>query len=248
MALYDRSNPLINNTKQAQTRNINAIENIRRGNLIGAAKNLIKDFILKFNLFNKNNNYELRLEEADIRRYKGEAVSFSEDLVYISSFSEKEYSPRFIQFFLPHKSIFTVLDHMYGGEFSGEYHRNFSKIDLRMLEWYFNFFNRYKEADYPLLYDIPMDISGAFPLDQLFSGLNLVIGFIPFSLRGSIFTEALIRINMEALEKIVFSVYQKNKDTYEESKREMTESSMFSINRRATQSELDDIIRQIIKQ
>jgi hypothetical protein len=251
MSLYDRSNPLVRKSGQnklEKNKSIEKINDIKKGNLIGATKSIIKVFIYKFNLFNKQSNFELRLEEPDIRRYNGGNVTYPADLIYISSFSEKDYSPRFIQFFLPIKSIYTVLDHIYSGEFSCEYNRSLSKIDLRMLEWYFSFFDKYKEPDYPLLYDVFLDINGAFPIDQLFSGLNLIIGYIPVSLNNIIFSEAVIRVNLKALEKVVNNIYEKNKGIYSLDKREKNETNVFSVNRKATDNELDDIIKQIIRQ
>lgn len=239
----------MDNTKQQhgmpENRYHKALRIIRKGNITGGVKSGINDFIEKFNFFNEQNNFKISMREPDFREYEGETISFPNDIIYVSSFSEKINSPRFIQMFLPYKSLYVFLDHLLGGNGFGEYKRDLSKLDISLLKRYFNFYNR-SSVEIELLYEVVLDIKRAFPLKQLFRGLNLIIVYIPVFLFGEPFTEAIIRINLNVLEGIIFGnrVSRKRKDG-ESSNNAL---QIVSIERMATEKELDVIAKKIIEQ
>lgn len=225
-------------------------ENLRKGNLIGASLSLILKTIDRFNMFNKSNEFEIRMNKPEVRFYKRETPAYTNDLRFISGFSEKTESTKFVQLLLPHKSIYIILDHILGGEGNGEYERTLSTTDLALLRWYFNFYAYFKndEDDKDYNYQVFGDFrkQQSFPIKPLFKGLNLLIAYIPITINNTIFSEALIRINYDILKKMVEMKYDKKVEHQQNEKKET--SKLFSINRMATDDELDDIVEQIIRQ
>ncbi len=236
------------NENSTKDLNDKALINIIRGNFAGVTRNLIKNFVDKFNLFNRNNNFGFRFVNNGIKRYKRNNLYVPNDLIYISNFSEKVNSPRFIQFLLPQKSLYIILNHIYGDDFNGEYNRVLSKIDTKILKWYFNFFNELKEDDYPLSYEVTMDINSMFPLEQLFVGLDLVIGYLGMYLNGIPITEGMLRINVEMMESVVSSLYDKKKSMREQLENTKEGLHVSPFNRKLTDAELDEIVNKILKQ
>ncbi len=258
MLSYDKSNEIDSNemNKEKTTTVIKpntvikdkALSDIVKGDLESSTRNMIKDFVYKFNKFNRQNNFDLKIKNETIRRYYKDNLHIPQDLIYVSSFSEKAKTPRFIQFFLPKNAVYIILNHLYGGDCSGEYKRSLSKTDTRILKWYFNFFNEVKDDDYPLIYEITMDMMSAYPLEQLFTGMDIVIGYLPVYMNEVPITEGMLRINMGTMGKILSSLHERRKTitSIKETTKEGNETSFY--NRKATNLELDEIVDKILRQ
>lgn len=236
---FDRSKNIIT----LQEANEKTLDNLRKGTLIGVARSIILEYTEKFNLFNKLNEFEFRMGDADIKHYKNGISNIPNDLRCVGTFSDKEDTGKFVQVFMPSNINYIVIDHILGGEGNGEYDRDFSQVEMVLLEWYYNFFNEYISPESPLLYESNFDIRGAFPMKMLFNGLNIIVAYVPLLLYGEIISEVVIRINLEALRAIIESRGQSGKGTEHGSN-----AQFYNVGRMLTDDELDEIIEKIIRQ
>ncbi len=227
-----------------------AEEDIKKGNIIGISRSLINNIVDKFNTFNKDNEFELKMGNPDTRQYSKGNTNCPPDLVYLSAFSKDGDTLKFIQLFFPLNTIYIILDHLLGGSGWGEYGREFSKLDISILEWYLGFYKNNKEIESLLNYHIVLDLKGAYPLKPLFKGPNIIISYIPMLFQDKIFSEAIIRINLDILKIAIEEKNDSNENdkTYMGREFDRSEAKIFPINRMATDDELDEIVEQILKQ
>ncbi len=217
------------------------MRNIRRGRLVGVARSIIIDYVENFTLFNEFNEFDLKMGKPDIRHYEGDNVYCPDDIRYVATFSENENTTRFIQVFYPYKSIYTILDHILGGEGIGEYDRELSLIEKNLLDWYFNFYNDYKTATHSLNYESNVDMTTTFPIKTLFRGLNIIVAYVPLLFKDNPITEIIIRTNLDILNDIVESSRDSQSETTGKKQGES-----FSIRKMSTDDELEDIVNSII--
>lgn len=227
------------------TFNENTLKILREGTLIGVSRSIIIDYIEKFNIFNRKGEFEIKMGVPDIRHYYGEDAYCPSDLSTVGTFRDNINSINFIQVFFPKKSIYVILDHILAGQGQGEYKRKFSKIEQSLLKKYFEFYNLHWSMNEALLYTGMLEMSPAFPLKQLFSQLNIVVAYIPLLFYNQIFSEAVVRINLDVLKDIVETTNESNK---EDDKTLIKEEpiNFFSISKLSKDENLDLIINNII--
>jgi hypothetical protein len=221
----------------------NIMLNIRKGRLIGVARSIIIDYIESFNQFNELNEFRLKLGTPDIRHYDGDNVYCPDDMRFVATLSEKKNTTNFIQVFFPYYSIYIVLDHILGGYGDGEYDREFSFVEKTIVDYYFNFYNEYKTATHSLYYESNVEMSTVYPIKPLFSGLNIIVAYIPLLLKNKPFTEILIRINLDVLNDIV----EASRETPYDENIDNRKDKLFSIRKMSTDEELDNIVKNIIE-
>jgi hypothetical protein len=218
---------------------------LREGTLIGVARSIIIDYIEKFNVFNRKGEFEIRMDEPEIKHYFGEKVYSPPDLSTVGIFRDATKNINFMQVFFPQKTIYVTLDHILSGKGNGEYRRDFSKIERSLLNWYFSFYNLYKSVNEGLIYTGKVEMTPSFPIKPLFSELNIVVAYVPVLLYKEIFTEALFRINLDILKDIVEATNENSEEEKNNNPIREEPIDFFSIKKLSMDEKLDGIIGDV---